>query len=64
MMMSLFGGSVPDLRALLLEERFLDGWLPTDASRYGLTLGAFNVPAIRVWIRMHWKDLQPRKKAA
>ncbi|KZP13757.1 Cloroperoxidase [Athelia psychrophila] len=48
MMMSLFGGSVPDLRALLLEERFLDGWLPTDASRYGLTLGAFNVPAIRL----------------
>ncbi|KAF7980648.1 hypothetical protein HWV62_37464 [Athelia sp. TMB] len=61
MMLSLFGGSVPDLRALLLEERFRDGWLPTDRSRYGVTLGAFNVTAMKVYIRMNWEHLQPSR---
>jgi len=60
MMLSLFGGSIPDLRALLLEERFLDGWLPTNRSRFGLTLGAFNITAMKVHMRMNWKELQPR----
>ncbi|KAF7977958.1 hypothetical protein HWV62_11780 [Athelia sp. TMB] len=60
MMLSLFGGSIPDLRALLLEERFLDGWLPTNRSRFGLTLGAFNITAMTVHMRMNWKKLQPR----
>lgn len=62
-MLSVFGGSVPELRVLLLEERLLDGWLPTNNGRYGLTLGGFNLTGFKVWIRMHWKDLQPRKKA-
>lgn len=60
MLLSIFGGSIPDLRALLLEERFLDGWVPFTASRYGVTLAAFNVTAMKVWIRM--RKVAPAKK--
>jgi len=51
MMLSIFGGKIEDLRALLIEERLTDGWVPQNASRFGVTLGAFNNTAFGVIVR-------------
>jgi hypothetical protein len=47
-MLTLFGGKVHDLEALLIEERLLDGWEPKVRSRMGLTIGAFNTTVFKV----------------
>jgi len=47
-LLTLFGGSVAPIRTLLLEERIEDGWVPANASRFGVTLAAFNNTAIKV----------------
>ncbi|KAF1919427.1 Chloroperoxidase [Ampelomyces quisqualis] len=41
-MLTIFGGSVDDLRPMLTEERFVEGWQPRILSRFGLTMAAFN----------------------
>ncbi|KAL5113682.1 hypothetical protein ACEQ8H_008435 [Pleosporales sp. CAS-2024a] len=41
-MLTIFGGSVDDLRPMLREERFVEGWQPRIRSRFGLTMAAFN----------------------
>lgn len=41
-MLTLFAGSIPDLKPMLIEERFADKWEPRIHSRYGLTMAAFN----------------------
>ncbi len=47
-MLTIFGGIVSDLRPMLTEERFPDGWEPRVRSRYGLTMAAFNATVIPV----------------
>jgi hypothetical protein len=47
-MLTIFGGRVDDLRPMLVEERFVEGWEPRIASRYGLTMAAFNGTVIPV----------------
>jgi hypothetical protein len=41
-LLKFFGGKVHELEALLVEERLLDGWEPTERARVGLTMAAFN----------------------
>jgi hypothetical protein len=41
-MLTIFGGKIEDLEAMLLEERFVEGWEPSVRSRFGLTMMAFN----------------------
>jgi hypothetical protein len=41
-MLTIFGGEVDDLRPMLIEERFVEGWQPRILSRFGLTMAAFN----------------------
>jgi hypothetical protein len=47
-MLTIFGGRVDDLRPMLMEERFVEGWEPRISSRYGLTMAAFNGTVIPV----------------
>jgi len=46
-----FGGKVDDLRPFLLEERTVDGWVPENKERYGITMGAFNVASAKIGFR-------------
>ena len=46
-----FGGKVDDLRPFLLEERIVDGWVPENKERYGITMGAFNVASAKIGFR-------------
>jgi hypothetical protein len=41
-MLKIFGGYVNDLRPMLKEERFADGWEPRVLNRFGLTGMQFN----------------------
>ncbi|KAF2029930.1 Cloroperoxidase [Setomelanomma holmii] len=41
-MITIFGGRVDDLKPMLTEERFVDGWEPRILSHFGLTMAAFN----------------------
>jgi hypothetical protein len=41
-----------DLRPFLLEERIVDGWVPWNKKRYGITMGAFNVASTKVALGM------------
>ena len=47
-MLTIFGGSVDDLRPMLTEERFIDGWQPRILSHFGLTMAAFNATVLPV----------------
>jgi hypothetical protein len=47
-MLTIFGGEVDDLRPMLTEERFADGWQPRILSHFGLTMAAFNGTVIPV----------------
>jgi hypothetical protein len=47
-LLTLFGGRVSDLEALLIDERLLEGWEPKVRSRMGLTVGAFNATVFNV----------------
>jgi len=46
-----FGGKVEHLRPFLLEERIVDGWVPWNKKRYGITMGAFNVASFKIALR-------------
>jgi hypothetical protein len=41
-MLTIFGGRVDDLRPMLTDERFADGWEPRILDKYGLTMAKFN----------------------
>ena len=41
-MLTIFGGSVSDLKPMLKEERFSENWEPRILDRYGLTMAKFN----------------------
>ena len=41
-MLTIFGGRIDDLTAMLTEERFPEHWEPRVMSRYGLTMAKFN----------------------
>ncbi|KAH8726467.1 Chloroperoxidase [Phaeosphaeriaceae sp. PMI808] len=47
-MLTIFGGRVEDLRVMLEEERFVEGWEPRILNRFGLTMAAFNGTVIPV----------------
>lgn len=47
-MLTIFGGRIEDLKPMLLEERFADGWEPRILSRFGLTMAAFNGTVVPV----------------
>lgn len=47
-MLTIFGGRVDDLKVMLEEERFVEGWEPRILSRFGLTMAAFNGTVIPV----------------
>lgn len=47
-MLTIFGGKVDDLRAMLLEERIPEGWESRVRSRFGLTFAAFNLTVFKV----------------
>jgi hypothetical protein len=59
-MQIVFGGAVDDLRPFLLEERLPEGWLPKNAARFGLTLGAFNSASLK--IALGTKTVPPRRQ--
>lgn len=47
-MLTIFGGRVDDLTAMLKEERFSEHWEPRILSRYGLTMAKFNSTVLPV----------------
>ncbi|KAH8669014.1 Chloroperoxidase [Xylariales sp. PMI_506] len=47
-MLTIFGGSIPDLTPMLKEERFPEHWEPRVKDRFGLTMAKFNVTALSV----------------
>jgi hypothetical protein len=56
-MQLVFGGKAEELRLFLLEERIVDGWVPRNAKRFGITLGEFNVASSN--IAFHTKTVPP-----
>jgi len=57
-MLTIFGGLVDDLRPMLEEERFADGWEPRIRSRFGLTMAAFNGTVLPVERGVNLKEFQ------
>lgn len=55
MILSGFGEDTKALRALLLEERLAEGWIPWDDSPFGVTVASFNQVSLGVAIKM-WRD--------
>ncbi|KAF7313088.1 Heme-thiolate peroxidase [Mycena kentingensis (nom. inval.)] len=47
-MLTIFGGRVADLKVMLREERFPEGWEPRVRSRMGLTFLVFNMTVFKV----------------
>jgi hypothetical protein len=47
-MLTIFGGRVEDLKALLIDERLLDGWQSRVLTRMGLTFATFNATVLKV----------------
>jgi len=60
-MLLVLGGKVEYVRPFLLEERIVDGWVPWNKKRYGITLGAFNVASFKIALRT--KTVPPNVKA-
>lgn len=52
-----FGGKVEHLRPFLLEEKIVEGWVPVNKLRNGITLAAFNVASLKV--ALHTKTVPP-----
>lgn len=57
-MLTIFGGRIDDLRAMLKEERFAEKWQPRVLERFGLTMAKFNFTVIPV----EW-NVDPKKFA-
>lgn len=47
-MLTIFGGRVEDLKALLIDERLPDGWQSRVLTRMGLTFATFNATVLKV----------------
>lgn len=47
-MLTIFGGRIADLKPMLMEERFADGWQPRILDRFGLTMAKFNFTVLPV----------------
>ncbi|EPQ50853.1 Cloroperoxidase [Gloeophyllum trabeum ATCC 11539] len=69
-LLTIFGGSLPDLRALLLEERLPRGWAPRCRRALGLTFAEFNATVLRIEAGVHeehdvmmWRVGRPRALA-
>lgn len=58
-MQLVFGGKADELRPFLLEERIVDGWVPRNAKRFGITLGEFSVASSNLNIAFHTKTVPP-----
>jgi len=52
-LLKIFGGSVPDLRTFLLEERLPNGWETSCRNRFGLTFSEFNMTVMQVEMGIH-----------
>lgn len=50
-MLLVLGGKVEHIRPFLLEERIVDGWVPWNKKRNGITMGAFNVASFKIAVR-------------
>ncbi|KJX94856.1 heme-thiolate peroxidase aromatic peroxygenase like protein [Zymoseptoria brevis] len=58
-MLTIYGGLVEDLRPMLTEERFTEGWEPRIHDRFGLTMAKFNFTVLPV---EHKIDVKPYAK--
>lgn len=58
-MLTIYGGLVDDLRPMLTEERFTEGWEPRIHDRFGLTMAKFNFTVLPV---EHKIDVKPYAK--
>ena len=47
-MLTIFGGSIDDLRPMLKDERFSEHWEPRVLAKYGLTMAKFNTTVLPV----------------
>lgn len=45
-MLTIFGGSINDLKPMLTEERFPEHWEPRVLEKYGLTITKFNLDTV------------------
>ncbi|EJU01025.1 heme-thiolate peroxidase aromatic peroxygenase [Dacryopinax primogenitus] len=43
-----FGGSIPDLKSWLYDERLPEGWEPAGRAAWGVTMGAFQTTVLRI----------------
>jgi hypothetical protein len=63
-MLTLFGGSVSDLRPMLTEERFSENWEPRVLARYGLTMAKFNSTVLPVERGVDTKKIEQMEAAS
>lgn len=61
-MLTIFGGSVPDLTTMLTEERFPDNWEPRVTAHYGLTMAKFNFTVLPVMRGVNEKGVAKLEK--
>ena len=62
-MLKIFGGYVNDLKPMLKEERFADGWEPRVLNRFGLTGMQFNGTVLPVERGVDTTKYQKAKKS-
>lgn len=55
-MLTIFEGSVADLKPMLKEERFPEHWEPRVLDRYGLTMARFNGTVLPVEMAVQPKE--------
>jgi hypothetical protein len=61
-MLTVFGGSIPDLKVMLSEERFAEHWEPRITSRFGLTMARFNGTIFKVAIGVDTKKIEAERE--
>jgi hypothetical protein len=54
-MLTIFGGSIDDLKTMFTEERFPDHWEPRVLSPYGMTMAMFQTTVIPVELGVNTK---------
>lgn len=57
-MLTIFGGSIDDLKPMLTEERFSKNWESRVLDRYGLTMAKFNGTVLPVELGVDKKKFQ------
>jgi len=63
-MLTIFGGRVEDLKALLIDERLPEGWQPRILARYGLTFASFNSTVLKVEMGIDEKKYKEQQASA